>query len=287
MKLAVATAAMYFLLDVIARTEAAVTEGVNAAIFPALCSELQLCDEEIEFVPSLYSEKPPLEDLYKLKMSLADSGWRASFVSKGDSQTLTAKPLPITGGNEEWKEKWSLWAEAAADLALDKAEEALHQKHSITNLKPERKQKLKQAVAELTEAAHSPQTQQTSELKRPADDTELKNQLLIALYRAPEMNKDQPENAKLFGSVTAGHATECSKAPPTGPDRSLAETIYCVCGTKDSDNVKPCNARQGTAVDRESSTAPLPSKWSRIRLICPKVNKKKSPHINSWHYWSR
>nr|APD73705.1 variant surface glycoprotein 1125.1515 [Trypanosoma brucei] len=275
MKLAVATAAMYFLLDVIARTEAAVTEGVKAAIFPALCSALQLGDGEIDFVPSLYNEQPPLDDLYKLNMSLADTKWRASFVSKEGTTPATAKPKPGHGMNEEWQEKWTMWATAAADLAVDKAEQTIHQKLSITNLKPERKQKLKQAVAELTEAAHSPQTQQTSELKRPADDTELKNQLLIALYRAPDTDRERPENEKLFGAATAAYATECAKTPPAGPAKSLAATIYCVCGTANTQNVRPCNAKQGTAVDWEVATAPQASKWTHIRSICPKITKNK------------
>ncbi|SCU69232.1 Trypanosomal VSG domain containing protein, putative [Trypanosoma equiperdum] len=275
MKLAVGAAAVYFLLDVITRTEAAATDGVNAPIFPALCSALQLGDGDIEFVSSLYSEQPPLDDLYKLNMSLADTKWRASFVSKEGTTPATAKPKPGHGMNEEWQEKWTMWATAAADLAVDKAEQTIQQKYHIANIKPAQKRKLKQALAEITEAAHTLQTQQTSETEKPADDKELREQLLIALYGEPDTNKDQPENNKLFGAPPAAYATECAKTPPAGPAKSLAATIYCVCGTANTQSVKPCNKKHGTAVDWEVGTAPQASKWSHIRSICPNITKNK------------
>ncbi|SCU64476.1 Trypanosomal VSG domain containing protein, putative [Trypanosoma equiperdum] len=259
------------------RQAAAVNDGDNAATFGPLCAALQLVDGLPTYSPALGPDLQEPTDLFRLNMSLADADWAAQFTKiKPGENTPSAAEKP-TGPNSPTQDDWDRWTAAALFIADGKNAPALKKSCDLDGANKAQRAVLKDKIAELADAANEIyKAAKTEQETKPADDGELTKLLTTGIYGAAETNKEQPENANIFGDGTADYSTACNTGTPTTAKNSLAAAIWCVCGSGSGLNKKPCSKGQTTAADFSGgSNTAVPSLFQHFRQICPKKPNQK------------
>nr|ARB51436.1 variant surface glycoprotein [Trypanosoma brucei] len=248
----------------------AVTDGDNAHLLPALCAALQLGDGTPTYEPQLPEALAAPATLYRLNISLANPRWVATLTQTTPGNTNPTKAQGPEGAGAPSPADWDRWAEAAEYVANPANRQHLKGECDVSLLGAEQKQRLKEDVETLAETAlqifSTATAAQATNLKQ---DTELTEMLKVGIYGDKATTVTAPENAKIFEGTTFTYSAACATGTTSSAKKSLAAAIWCVCGSGNGNNKKPCSKTQTTVADFSSSGAPDPTKWQHFRQICP------------------
>nr|AGH60927.1 variant surface glycoprotein 350 [Trypanosoma brucei] len=255
----------------LARNTEAVTAGDNAMAGAKLCAALRLGDDPVEFEPQVEKEPAAPTELYKLNMSLAPIEWRMRFAPKinGAAKEPAEKPkAPIPA---DWEKKWELWAQAEMALQTDDGETKLKKKLGLHTLSATAISLLRPEIATIADTAYELYKEyQESKGTPPVSDTELKTELLKAIYGAGTGYDNTGEGNKLYTGSAAAYATVCGNGATHDATLTVAATFACVCGVANSKaSVGPCTKDTAINPQWEGGGIVTKANWPKLRSTCP------------------
>nr|APD74805.1 variant surface glycoprotein 1125.4280 [Trypanosoma brucei] len=236
----------------------AVTTGDNEATLRGLCPLLQLADMPIAFDPAV---APPLTEplhLYRLNMSLSPLAWKQRFKPEGDGGTKLAAKLPNELQDDEWKQKWKIWAEPALYLETEKNAETLQALYGIRTATQEQLNEIRHEINKLTDTAYEIYTTAAAATTgKPKEDAELARLLADAVYGQGKSAADNLDQNALTGASTWNYAAVCADGADNKGAKKLATAILCTCGVANAASAKiPCGAAGETEPKWEADNIP-------------------------------
>ncbi|SCU68767.1 Trypanosomal VSG domain/Trypanosome variant surface glycoprotein C-terminal domain containing protein, putative [Trypanosoma equiperdum] len=260
----------FIILVAVVRTVHSFANGDNTGVFGPLCKTLQLADGAITFDPTITTASQKASDIYKLNMTMAPAAWRQLLTEKTEDTKPKAKDNPPQSAPDDWKSKWTTWADAALYLETDKNEATFKEQFSTDKASAQQLANLRPTIAQLADAAYDLEAfYKTGQQNKPKDDAALITQLYQAIYGKKPSNMDQPETAPMFSGAAAAYAASCATGETPPAAKTLAGTFLCVCGSANAASHKPCADAQTTQAAWELAAPPQASAWPNLRQICP------------------
>nr|APD74872.1 variant surface glycoprotein 1125.4352 [Trypanosoma brucei] len=248
----------------------AVTTGDNEATLRGLCPLLQLADMPIAFDPAV---APPLTEpveLYRLNMSLSSLEWKQRFKPEGEDAAKVPAKLPNDLQDDEWKQKWKLWAEAELYLKTEKNEEKLKALYGIRTATQEQLNEIRREINKLTDTGYEIYTAAAAASSdKPKEDAELAKLLADAVYGDGKSATDDLDQSSLTGDSSGNYAAVCADASTNKGAKKLATAVLCACGVANGASTKvPCGASGETEPKWEADNIPQQPKWTDFRARC-------------------
>nr|AGH60902.1 variant surface glycoprotein 322 [Trypanosoma brucei] len=260
----------FILLVAVVRTAHSFANGDNSGVFGPLCKTLQLADGAITFSPPITAPSQKASDIYKLNMTMAPAAWRQLLTEQTEDTKPKAKTNPPQSAPDDWKSKWTTWADAALYLETDKNEATFKEQFSIDKASAQQLENLRPTIAQIADAAYDLEAfYKTGQQNKPKDDAALTTQLYQAIYGKKPSNMDQPETAPMFSGAAAAYAASCATGETPPATKTLAGTFLCVCGSANGAAHKPCADAQATQAAWQLAAPPQASAWTNLRQICP------------------
>nr|APD74135.1 variant surface glycoprotein 1125.2673 [Trypanosoma brucei] len=178
--------------------------------------------------------------------------------------------------DDEWKQKWNIWAEAELYLETEKNAEKLKALYGIKTATPQQLNTIRHEINKLADTAFKIYTAAAAATAaKPKADVELARQLAEAIYGEGKSAADNLDQNALTGASSGNYAAVCADASDNKGAKKLATTVLCACRILDSASTKvPCGASDKSDPTWQSNDIPQQAMWQNIRDRClPRLHK--------------